>query len=128
MNGKRPTQTALACIAAAGTIILSATSFGSSTNLNVSAGVDVRLRYDGTDNLPTTSRRESVPSDYARIRIRPWIKAEYQDIGMFVRLACRREAPRREGVRIENTHSPLNGNLILYSCDAKGFLRYCAPQ
>ena len=87
MNGKRPTQTALACIAAAGTIILSATSFGSSTNLNVSAGVDVRLRYDGTDNLPTTSRRESVPSDYARIRIRPWIKAEYQDIGMFVRLA-----------------------------------------
>lgn len=87
MSGKRPTQTALACIAAAGTIILSATSFGSSTNLNVSAGADVRLRYDGTDNLPTTSRRESVPSDYARIRIRPWIKAEYQDIGMFVRLA-----------------------------------------
>ncbi len=87
MNGKRPTQTALACIAAAGTVILSATSFGFSTNLNVSAGADVRLRYDGTDNLPTSSRRESVPSDYARIRIRPWLKAEYQDIGMFVRLA-----------------------------------------
>ena len=87
MNCKQPTQTALACIAAAGTIILSATSFGSSTNLNVSAGADVRLRYDGTDNLPTSSRGESVPSDYARIRIRPWITAECQDIGMFVRLA-----------------------------------------
>ncbi len=54
---------------------------------SVKAGVDVRLRYDGTDNLPTSSRGESTDSDYARVRIRPWMEMNYGDFGIFARVA-----------------------------------------
>ena len=58
-----------------------------STNLSVKAGADVRLRYDVTDNLPNAKRGESGDSNYARVRIRPWIRAAYADCGIFLRLA-----------------------------------------
>lgn len=57
------------------------------TNLLVNVGANVRLRYDGTDNLPTSSRGESSHSDYARIRVRPWISTKYEDYGIYLRLA-----------------------------------------
>ena len=57
------------------------------SNLKVDVGADVRLRYDVTDNLPTSSRGESGDSNYARVRIRPWIKFAYDDFGLFLRLA-----------------------------------------
>ena len=58
-----------------------------STNLSVKAGADVRLRYDLTDNLPNAKRGESDYSSYARVRLRPWIGANYSDYGLFLRLA-----------------------------------------
>ena len=54
---------------------------------SVKAGVDVRLRYDGTDNLPTSSRGQSSGSDYARVRLRPWMEMNYGDFGIFARVA-----------------------------------------
>ena len=57
------------------------------TNLSVKAGADVRLRYDVTDNLPNAKRGEADDSSYARIRLRPWIRAAYADCGIFLRLA-----------------------------------------
>ena len=66
-----------------------AESDAASTNssFKVDVGADVRLRYDVTDNLPTSSRGESGDSNYARVRIRPWIKFAYDDFGLFLRLA-----------------------------------------
>lgn len=64
-----------------------AANANSNTNLAFKAGVDLRLRYDGTDNLPTSSRGESEGSDYARIRIRPWMLAQYEDFGLYLRIA-----------------------------------------
>lgn len=58
-----------------------------STNLSVKAGAEMRLRYDLTDNLPTAKRGESDYSSYARVRLRPWIGANYSDYGLFLRLA-----------------------------------------
>ena len=57
------------------------------SNFKVDVGLDLRLRYDFTDNLPNNSRGESGDSNYARIRIRPWIKFAYDDFGLFLRLA-----------------------------------------
>ena len=56
-------------------------------NLTIDAGVDLRLRYDYTDNLPTSSRGESDDSNYARVRIRPWIKFATDDFGLYLRVA-----------------------------------------
>lgn len=39
----------------------------------VKAGAVLRLRYDVTQGLPTNKRGEDPHSDYARIRIHPWI-------------------------------------------------------
>ncbi|MCR5752276.1 MAG: hypothetical protein K6G91_09950 [Kiritimatiellae bacterium] len=75
----------LACAVAAGA--MQAAFAFEATNINISVGADARLRYDGTDNLPTSSRGESEASDYARIRIRPWVKASYDDFGLFLRIA-----------------------------------------
>ena len=57
------------------------------TNVIVKAGADVRLRYDSTGNLPTTSRGESGYSDYARVRVRPWISVNSGDYGIYARVA-----------------------------------------
>lgn len=76
------------------------------SNLNVSVGADIRLRYDGTDNLQTPSREGSVPSDYARIRMRPWIKAEHQGIGMLVRMADEFRAYRAPDSLSRRQHWP----------------------
>lgn len=57
------------------------------TNLSVKAGADVRLRYDVTDNLPNAKRGEADDSNYARIRVRPWVRATFADGGIFLRLA-----------------------------------------
>ena len=57
------------------------------TNLSVKVGADVRLRYDVTDNLPNAKRGEADDSNYARVRLRPWIRAAYADCGIFLRLA-----------------------------------------
>ncbi len=57
------------------------------TNVIVKAGADVRLRYDSTGNLPTTSRGESGYSDYARVRVRPWISVGNGDFGIYARVA-----------------------------------------
>lgn len=85
MEGKtRKTSALLACAIVACVFQSFATS---ATNVNVSAGVDIRLRYDGTDNLPTSSRGESKASDYARIRIRPWVKVSNGDFGLYMRIA-----------------------------------------
>ncbi len=66
---------------------LSAAAQTGATNLSVSAGAEVRLRYDLTDNLPTSGRGESDYSSYARVRVRPWIGARCSDYGLFLRLA-----------------------------------------
>ncbi len=65
------------------------TESASNTNSNfkVDVGAEVRLRYDVTDNLPTSSRGESGDSSYARVRIRPWVRFAYDDFGLFLRLA-----------------------------------------
>ncbi len=65
------------------------TESASNTNSNfkVDVGAEVRLRYDVTDNLPTSSRGESGDSNYARVRIRPWVRFAYDDFGLFLRLA-----------------------------------------
>ena len=47
----------------------------------------MRLRYDVTDNLPNAKRGEADDSNYARIRIRPWIRTTYADYGIFLRIA-----------------------------------------
>mgnify|MGYP002515350624 CR=1 FL=1 len=49
-------------------------------------GADIRLRYDLTDHMPK-GQTEEKHSDYARVRVRPWIRASYEDVGIFVRLA-----------------------------------------
>ncbi len=60
----------------------------SGTNdLSVTAGAEVRLRYDVTDHLPNAKRGEADDSNYARIRIRPWIRTTYADYGIFLRLS-----------------------------------------
>ena len=59
---------------------------GSDTNSVIEAGADLRLRYDGTVNMPKGQKQEG-HSDYARVRVRPWIRASYEDFGLFVRLA-----------------------------------------
>jgi len=58
----------------------------SGTNAVIEAGADVRLRYDMTDRMPKGQTEEG-HSDYARVRVRPWIRASYEDVGLFVRLA-----------------------------------------
>ena len=57
------------------------------SSFKVDVGADVRLRYDVTDNLPTSSRGESGDSNYARVRIRPWVRFSYEDFGLYLRLA-----------------------------------------
>lgn len=65
-----------------------ASSHSATTNeLEITVGAELRLRYDGTENLPTSSRGESVASDYARVRTRPWLKASAGEFGFFARLA-----------------------------------------
>lgn len=60
----------------------------SNENARVEAGADVRLRYDVTDNLPNDKRGEADDSNYARVRIRPWLRLSlFEDCGLFVRLA-----------------------------------------
>ena len=53
----------------------------------VKAGADLRLRYDVTQGLPTNTRGEAPHSDYARIRIRPWIDIGPENWGLYARLA-----------------------------------------
>ena len=60
---------------------------GGTNALSVTAGADVRLRYDVTDHLPNAKRGEADDSNYARIRIRPWIRTTYADYGIFLRIA-----------------------------------------
>ena len=81
------TQTALKCMLAFGAMQVAHAHSDAATNLNVTAGAELRLRYDGTDNLPTSSRGESGSTEYARIRIRPWMMASYEDFGFLFRLA-----------------------------------------
>ena len=81
------TQTALKCMLAFGAMQVAHAYSDTATNLNVTAGAELRLRYDGTDNLPTSSRGESGSTEYARIRIRPWMMASYEDFGFLFRLA-----------------------------------------
>ncbi len=66
-------------------ISLPVSSSSATTNIEITAGVDVRLRYDGTENLPTSSRGESTATEYARIRIRPWIKASHENMSFLLR-------------------------------------------
>ncbi|MCR5413551.1 MAG: hypothetical protein K6F50_02330 [Kiritimatiellae bacterium] len=88
MNNKRKTKgAAIACIIAAGAMQITSASPGAETNMDFSAGADLRLRYDGTDNLPTSSRGESKASDYGRFRFRGWMKAAYGDSSLYLRLA-----------------------------------------
>ena len=85
MRNRMKTQVALKLIPA---FLLSAgAAFASDTNLSVTAGADVRLRYDVTDHLPNAKRGEADDSNYARIRLRPWIRTTYADYGIFLRLA-----------------------------------------
>ncbi len=56
------------------------------TNSVIEAGAELRLRYDETVNMPKGQKQEG-HSDYARVRVRPWIRASYEDFGLFVRLA-----------------------------------------
>lgn len=56
-------------------------------DLSVTAGADVRLRFDVTDHLPNATRGEADDSNYARIRIRPWMRTTYADYGIFLRLS-----------------------------------------
>ena len=72
-----------ACIAA----VTVGTLAHAATNAVVEVGADVRLRYDLTNNMPNEKREEGGHSDYARVRVRPWIRASYEDVGIFVRLA-----------------------------------------
>ncbi len=88
---------ALACMFAAGASQALGSVSNPTTNLNVTAGVEVRLRYDGTDNLPTSSRGESVSTEYGRIRVRPWMKASYEDATLFLRIADEFRAYRTPG-------------------------------
>ncbi|MGN0854764.1 MAG: hypothetical protein ACI4R9_04510 [Kiritimatiellia bacterium] len=55
--------------------------------VKVKAGADVRLRYDVTKGLPKASHGESPHSDYARVRIRPWVQVGSQEWGLYTRLA-----------------------------------------
>lgn len=55
--------------------------------LAVDGGVDVRLRYDFTDNLPKWPNGESERTDYMRLRTRLWGRAEYRNAGIYLRLA-----------------------------------------
>ncbi len=52
-----------------------------------SFGGDVRLRYDGTNNLPDEKHGEKGHTDYARIRTRLWGKAAAGNLEAFVRVA-----------------------------------------
>ena len=53
----------------------------------VRVGADVRLRYDVTQGLPNAKRGEDPHSDYARIRLRPWIDVGPEGWGLYARLA-----------------------------------------
>ena len=53
----------------------------------VKAGADLRLRYDVTQGLPTNKRGEDPHSDYARIRIHPWIDIGPENWGLYARLS-----------------------------------------
>lgn len=55
--------------------------------MDLSAGVEVRARYDATHELPNDKRGESADSDYARIRTRVWGKMEEGGFTAFLRLA-----------------------------------------
>ena len=64
-----------------------ATAASGTNELSVTAGADVRIRYDVTDHLPNSKRGEADDSNYARIRVRPWIRTTFADYGIFLRLA-----------------------------------------
>lgn len=53
----------------------------------VKAGADLRLRYDVTQGLPTNKRGGDPHSDYARIRIHPWIDIGPENWGLYARLS-----------------------------------------
>lgn len=84
MKSKKCTVACILGFAAFSAVAQDATT---NTSVNVKVGADVRLRYDLTDNLPTSKRGESDFSSYARVRVRPWIGANYSDYGLFLRLA-----------------------------------------
>ncbi|MGN0832586.1 MAG: hypothetical protein ACI4RD_02910 [Kiritimatiellia bacterium] len=60
---------------------------GETNRLDVKVGADVRLRYDVTKGLPNASHGEDGHSDYARIRVRPWLSAGTEDWGLYARIA-----------------------------------------
>ena len=62
-------------------------SFSSQTNIDVTAGVEMRLRYVGTYNLPTHERTKSDPTSFTRVRTRPWIRASYENATFFLKPA-----------------------------------------
>jgi len=78
---------AIACLAAAATIHAPFAAFAAEPGLDLSAGGDVRLRYDVTDDLPSSSREESPRSDYGRFRFRAWMEAAHGDSSLHLRLA-----------------------------------------
>ncbi len=92
-NKANRNSTAIACIIAAA----ASASLAAQTNLDLTAGGDIRLRYDGTDNLPTSSRGESKASDYGRFRFRGWMKADYEDSSLYLRVADEFRAYRAPG-------------------------------
>lgn len=50
-------------------------------------GGDIRLRYDGTDNLPNEKHGEKEASDYMRARFRLWGKVQSERIEACLRIA-----------------------------------------
>lgn len=55
--------------------------------LKLDGGLDIRLRYDFTDNLPKWPNGQSGRTDYMRLRTRLWGRADYRDFGFYLRLA-----------------------------------------
>ncbi len=76
-----------ATLIAAALIGLTAFAQQAESPLKLDAGLDIRLRYDFTDHLPKWPNFQSDRTDYMRLRTRIWGKAEYENIGLFARLA-----------------------------------------
>ena len=77
----------LAAIAATLTAACAHADTNEVKGVNVKAGADVRLRWDVTSGLPNASHGEAGHSEYARVRVRPWLSAGTEDWGLYARIA-----------------------------------------
>ena len=86
---KKPGKKAQWMVAAvlAATTAWSATNDAEQVEQLVKVGADLRLRYDVTQGLPNSKYGEDPHSDYARVRIRPWLDIGPENWGLYVRLA-----------------------------------------